>query len=69
MAKYTIRYNELVEYVAEFETDVEITNNDELMDFFRENNLSDIDLDAEEDSSWGPEIDSMKLVKKNGWFV
>lgn len=36
MAKYTIRYNELVEYVAEFETDVEITNNDELMDFFRE---------------------------------
>lgn len=63
MAKYTIRYNELVEYVAEFETDVEITNNDELMDFFRENNLSDIDLDAEEDSSWGPEIDSMHLVK------
>ena len=63
MAKYTIRYNELVEYVAEFETDVEITNNDELMDFFRGNNLSDIDLDAEEDSSWGPEIDSMQLVK------
>lgn len=63
MAKYTIRYNELVEYVAEFETDVEITNNDELMDFFRENNLSDIDLDAEEDSSWGPEVDSMQLVK------
>ena len=28
MTKYTIRYNELVEYVAEFETDVEITNND-----------------------------------------
>jgi hypothetical protein len=26
-------------------------------------------LDAEEDSSWGPEIDSMQLVKKNGWFV
>lgn len=69
MAKYTIRYNELVEYVAEFETDVEITSNDELMDFFRENNLSDIYLDAEEDSSWGPEIDSMQLVKKNGWFV
>jgi len=43
MAKYTIRYNELVEYVAEFETDVEITR--------------------------GPEIDSMQLVKKNGWFV
>lgn len=35
MAKYTIRYNELVEYVAGFETDVEIINNDELMDFFR----------------------------------
>ena len=63
MAKYTIRYNELVEYVAEFETGVEITNNDELMDFFRENNLSDIDLYAEENSSWGPEIDSMQLVK------
>lgn len=56
MAKYTIRYNELVEYVAEFETDVEITSNDELMDFFRENNLSDIDLDAEEDSSWGRKL-------------
>lgn len=69
MAKYTIRYNELVEYVAEFETDVEITNNDDLMDFFRENNLSNINLDAEEDSSWGPEIDSMQLVKKNGRFV
>lgn len=63
MAKYTIRYNELVEYVAEFETDVEITNNDELMDFFWKNNLADIDLDAEEDSSWGLEIDSMQLVK------
>lgn len=63
MAKYTIRYNELVEYEATFETDVKITNNDELMDFFRENNLSDIDLDAEEDSSWGPEVDSMQLVK------
>ena len=69
MAKYTIRYNELVEYVAEFETDVEITNNDELMDFFRENNLSDIDLDAEEDSSWGPEVDSMKLVKIDGDYA
>lgn len=63
MAKYTIRYNELVEYEATFETDVEITSDSELMDFFRENNLSDIDLDAEEDSSWGPEIDSMQLVK------
>lgn len=69
MAKYTIRYNELVEYVAEFETDVEIANNDELMDFFRENNLSDIDLDAEEVSSWGPEIDSMQLVKIDDDFA
>lgn len=69
MAKYTIRYNELVEYVAEFETDVEITNNDELMDFFRENNLSDIDLDAEEDSTWGPEFDSMKLIMVDGDYV
>lgn len=63
MAKYTIRYNELVEYEATFETDVEITSDSELMDFFRENNLADIDLDAEENSSWGPEIDSMQLVK------
>lgn len=69
MAKYTIRYNELVEYEATFETDVEITNNDELMDFFWENNLSDIDLDAEEDSSWGPEIDSMQLVKIDGDYA
>lgn len=69
MAKYTIRYNELVEYVAEFETDIEITNNDELMDFFRENNLSDIDLDAEEDSSLGPEIDSMQLVKVDDDYI
>ena len=69
MAKYTIRYNELIEYVAEFETDIEITNNDELMDFFRENNLSDIDLDAEEDSSWGPEIDSMQLIMVDGYYA
>lgn len=69
MAKYTIRYNELVEYVAEFETDVEITNNDELMDFFRENNLSDIDLDAEENSTWGPEIDSMQLIMIDSDYV
>lgn len=69
MAKYTIRYNELVEYVAEFETDVEITNNDELVDFFRENNLSDIDLAAEEDSSWGPKIDSMQLIMVDGDFA
>ncbi|MBF1650116.1 MAG: hypothetical protein HXO56_08520 [Rothia dentocariosa] len=69
MTKYTIRYNELVEYIAEFETDVEITNNDELMNFFRENNLSDIDLDAEEDSSLGPEIDSMQLIMVDGGYV
>lgn len=69
MAKYTIRYNELVEYVAEFEIDVEITNNDELMDFFRENNLSDIDLDAEEDSTWGPDVDSMQLIMVDGDYV
>lgn len=69
MTKYTIRYNELVEYVAEFETDVEITNNDELMDFFRGNNLSDINLDEEEDSSWGPEIDSMQLIMIDDDYV
>lgn len=69
MAKYTIRYNELVEYVAEFETDVEITNNDELMDFFWENNLSDIDLDKEEDSTWGPDVDSMRLIMVDGDYV
>lgn len=69
MAKYTIRYHELVEYEATFETDVKITSDSELMDFFRENNLSDIDLDAEEDSSWGPEIDSMQLVKIDDDFA
>ena len=42
---------------------MEITSDSELMDFFRKNDLSDIDLDAEEDFSWGPEIDSMQLVK------
>lgn len=55
MSKYTIRYSELVEYVAEFQTDVAITNNDELMDFFRENNLSD--------------IDSMQLVKVDDDYI
>ena len=30
-----------------------------------ENNLADIDLDADENSTWGPEIDSMQLVKVN----
>ena len=69
MAKYTIRYNELVEYVAEFETDVEITSNDELMNFFRKNNLSDINLDAEEDSSWGPDVDSMQLIMVDNEFI
>lgn len=63
MAKYTIRYNELVEYEATFETDVEITSDSELMDFFRGEGFSEVDLDAEENSTWGPEIDSMQLVK------
>ena len=36
MARYTIRYNELVEYEATFETDVKITGDSELMGFFRE---------------------------------
>lgn len=69
MAKYTICYNELVEYVAEFENDVEITNNDELMDFFRGEGFSEVDLDAEENSTWGPEIDSMQLIMVDGDYV
>lgn len=69
MAKYTIRYNELVEYEATFETDVEITSDSELMDFFRENNLADIDLDADENSTWGPEIDSMQLIMVDDEFI
>lgn len=66
MAKYTIRYNELVEYVAEFETDIEITSDSELMDFFRGEGFSEVDLDAEENSTWGPEIDSMQLIMVDG---
>ena len=69
MAKYTIRYNELIEYEATFETGAEITSDSELMDFFRENNLADIDLDAEENSTWGPEIDSMQLVMVDDEFI
>lgn len=69
MAKYTIRYNELVEYEATFETDVEITSDSELMDFFRENDLSDVDLDSEENSTWGPDVDSMQLVKVDEDYV
>jgi hypothetical protein len=66
MAKYTIRYNELVEYEATFETDVEITSDSELMDFFRGEGSSEVDLDAEENSTWGPEIDSMQLIMVDG---
>ena len=69
MAKYTIRYNELVEYVAEFETDVEITSDSELMDFFRGEGFSEVDLDAEENSTWGPEIDSMQLIMVDGDYI
>lgn len=69
MAKYIIRYNELVEYEATFETDVEITSDSELMDFFRENNLADIDLDAEENSTWGPDFDSMQLIMVDGDYI
>lgn len=69
MAKYTIRYNELVEYEATFETDVEITSDSELMDFFRESDLSDIDLDAEENSTWGPDVDSMQLIMVDDEFI
>lgn len=69
MAKYTIRYNELVEYEATFETDVEIASDSELMDFFRENNLADIDLDAEENSTWGPDVDSMQLIMVDDEFI
>lgn len=69
MAKYTIRYNELVEYEATFETDVKITSDSELMDFFRSEGFSDIDLNAEEDSSWGPDVDSMQLIMVDGDYV
>lgn len=69
MAKYTIRYNELVEYEATFETDVEITSDSELMDFFRENDWDDIDLDSEENSTWGPDVDSMQLIMVDDEFI
>lgn len=69
MAEYTIRYNELVEYEATFETDVEITSDSELMDFFRGAGFSEVDLDAEENSTWGPEIDSMQLIMVDGDYV
>lgn len=69
MAKYTIRYNELVEYEATFETDVEITSDSELMDFFRENDWDDIDLYSEENSTWGPDVDSMQLIMVDDEFI
>lgn len=69
MAKYTIRYNELVEYEATFETDAEITSDSELMDFFRGEGFSEVDLDTEENSTWGPEIDSMQLIMVDGDYV
>lgn len=69
MAKYTIRYDELVEYEATFETDVEITSDSELMDFFRKNGWDDIDLDSEENSTWGPNVDSMQLIMVDGDYV
>ena len=69
MAEYTIRYNELVEYEATFETDVKITSDSELMDFFRENDWSDIDLDSEENSTWGPDVDSMQLIMVDDEFI
>lgn len=69
MARYTIRYNELVEYEATFETDVKITGDSELMDFFRENDWADIDLDSEENSTWGPDVDSMQLIMVDDEFV
>ena len=69
MAKYTIRYNELVEYEATFETDVDITSDSELMDFFRENDWADIDLDSEENSTWGPDVDSMQLIMVDDEFI
>ena len=69
MAKYTIRYNELVEYEATFETDVEITSDSELMDFFRENDWADIDLESEENSTWGPDVDSMQLIMVDDEFI
>lgn len=69
MSKYTIRYNELVEYEATFETDVDITSDSELMDFFRENDWADIDLDSEENSTWGPDVDSMQLIMVDDEFI
>lgn len=69
MAKYTIRYNELVEYEATFETDVKITNDSELMDFFRGEGFSEVDLDAEENSTLGPDVDSMQLIMVDDEFI
>ena len=69
MAKYTIRYNELVEYEATFETDVEITSDSELMDFFQENDCSVIVLDSEENSTWGPDVDFMQLIMVDDEFI
>ena len=69
MAKYTIRYNELVEYEATFETDVEITSDSELMDFFRGEGFSEVDLDSEENSTWGPDVDSMQLIMVDDEFI
>lgn len=69
MAKYTIRYNELVEYEATFETDVKITSDSELMDFFGDNGFSEVDLAAEENSTWGPDVDSMQLIMVDDEFI
>ena len=69
MAKYTIRYNELVEYEATFETDVKLTRDSELMDFFRGEGFSEVDLDAEENSAWGPDVDSMQLIMVDDEFI
>lgn len=43
----------LLEYEATFETDVKITSDSDLMDFFRGEGFSEVDLDAEENSTWG----------------
>lgn len=48
---------------------MEITSDSELMDFFRENDWADIDLDSEENSTWGPDVDSMQLIMVDDEFI
>lgn len=48
---------------------MEITSDSELMDFFRGEGFSEVDLDAEENSTWGPDVDSMQLIMVDDEFI